>query len=159
MVALSALALAVSVLATVTDLLERKIFNWLTLPALGLGVALHATPGAAPWWTGLAGSLAVGLPFFVLYATGVMKPGDVKLLMALGAILGPRQGIEIGVASIMLHGPISLALLVGHRRLGNLLAMWRAGWSSDRALLAPYGFSIALAVFGSVAYHLAGRSG
>jgi prepilin peptidase CpaA len=76
--------------ATVIDLRTRRIPNMLTasMAALGLGLAAAGasdnTIGAS--LAGLVFGLLLMLPGYALGATGA---GDVKLMAAVGAILGP----------------------------------------------------------------------
>jgi prepilin peptidase CpaA len=78
--------------ATATDVRSRRIPNWLVLPFLAGG---FLTSGYQCGWTGLAISLkGAGLAVLV---TGVLcflrglGMGDLKLLAAIGAWIGPSQ--------------------------------------------------------------------
>jgi Flp pilus assembly protein protease CpaA len=78
--------------ATYTDLRSRRIPNWLVLPFLviGIGVSvwMHGWPGLAKSLEGMAlGAVLYG----VLFAMGGMGMGDVKLVAAIGAWIGPDQ--------------------------------------------------------------------
>src|SRR5436309_3229359 len=90
---LTALVLAVSIF----DLRERRIPNFLVLPAACIGLGLNLYGG----WDGLlfsAQGLAVGLTLlFVPYLLGAMGAGDVKFLAAIGAFVG-----AVGVARVLL---------------------------------------------------------
>ena len=72
-----------------TDGTRGKIYNKYTFPAMGIGLVLHLVFGGA---TGLGWSLlglGVGLGIqFVPWRLGLAKAGDVKLLMAVGALKG-----------------------------------------------------------------------
>jgi prepilin peptidase CpaA len=99
---------ALLVAACVTDVRARRIPNALVAAVLGLAVArlagaawlgalgadasFAAGPGAAA--LGAATGLAVLLPF---HALGMMGAGDVKLLAAAGAWLGPVGVLHAGV--------------------------------------------------------------
>ncbi|MCL4534621.1 MAG: A24 family peptidase [Bacteroidetes bacterium] len=82
--------LVVLLLASVyTDVRYRWIPNWQTVPAFGLGIVLnglHSGPG------GLLSSLGGGLLglaiLMVPYMLGYIGGGDVKLQMAVGALVG-----------------------------------------------------------------------
>src|SRR5947209_11249935 len=84
------IAAAMAGVAAYTDLRSRRIPNWLTLSAavigLGLNLALGGAAGGLTAVLGLGLGLAMLLPFYLLRAVGA---GDVKLLAALGALLGP----------------------------------------------------------------------
>jgi Flp pilus assembly protein protease CpaA len=78
-------------LGAAIDLRSRRVPNWLTLGIAVAGLTLAATRlsglsfGSA--LAGLALGLVVMLPGHVIGATGA---GDVKLLAALGTMLGPK---------------------------------------------------------------------
>lgn len=84
------LLVAALLISVVTDLRYKRIFNWLTFPAMLAGLAVSA---ATAGWHGLLWSLAgagVSLLSLLVVAVGGMKFGDVKLLMAVGTLIGPQ---------------------------------------------------------------------
>ncbi len=115
--------LALGGAAVVEDLLHRKISNPISasgvLAGLALGLAGHG-------WRGLGISLAgalLGLAAFLLfYALGGMGAGDLKLMAAFGALLGP--------AGILLAALLAAAA-------GAVLAAGAALWK-PRAAAIPY---------------------
>jgi prepilin peptidase CpaA len=109
---------------------SRKIPNLLTVTAAGLGGLYHLATAS---WSGLAWSaggaavgLAVFLPIFVLRGIG---GGDVKLLAALGAWLGPGQALWLALFTALAGGPMAVAVALSRgRALSNvwgLLMFWR----------------------------------
>ena len=118
---LSGLALGL-VVAAVTDVRDGRIPNWLTfsLAAFGMGVLSweHGWDGFLSSLGGLGMGLAC-LMFF--YIKGGMGAGDVKLLGAIGAILGPGQVVIAFAFAAMLGGLYSLALLSNQ---GGLRHAW-----------------------------------
>jgi prepilin peptidase CpaA len=76
--------------ATVVDIRTRRIPNELTAAMAGIGVGLSAAgvSGISVWASmlGFVIGLALMMPGHVLGATGA---GDVKLMAAVGAIVGP----------------------------------------------------------------------
>jgi prepilin peptidase CpaA len=101
--------------SAIVDLRSRRVPNPLTLgvAALGLTLAVVGLSGVSPMGAvaGLALGLLLMLPGHVIGATGA---GDVKLLAALGTLLGPR-GIVVAFVYAALAGGI-LALIVARRR-------------------------------------------
>jgi prepilin peptidase CpaA len=104
-------------LASVSDVRTARIPNVLTFGAAAAAlVYLFVIDG----WSGLAGAgegWAVGvllfLPFFVL---GGLGAGDVKLLGAIGAWLGPREVFWVAMYASMAGGIMALtvALATGY---------------------------------------------
>ena len=92
---LYAVAVSVTLVATVTDFRTGLIPNWLTLPALVLGVVAHAigSGGRGALFAGL-GVLICGATPLLFHRLGAMGGGDVKLFAALGALVGPGMGLE-----------------------------------------------------------------
>src|SRR5260370_10384543 len=84
------LALGVTLLAGWVDFRTRKIPNWLTVPALILGIGIHILaagwPGAKASLEGAGLALVLLLPFVFLRGVGA---GAWKLLVPVGAFLGP----------------------------------------------------------------------
>jgi prepilin peptidase CpaA len=114
-------AILVTGLAAWFDWRTGEIPNWLTLGALGAGLIGHAVSGGLRGgWSeagkGLLFSLAgMGVCAFVpflLFRSGAIGGGDVKLLAALGALLRPMVGIEAELYSFIvaaLYAPARLA--------------------------------------------------
>lgn len=73
-----------------TDWRERRIPNWLTGSAIGLGLVVHFLQnGMAGVMQSLIGILLGLALLLILFLRGGIGGGDVKLLMALGALTGP----------------------------------------------------------------------
>lgn len=87
MISLS-LALLIAGIALITDIRYHKVFNWLTLPAIGIGLILGFIPGQGGMPSHILGAgVGFGI-FFILYAMKIVGGGDVKLMIGLGAIMG-----------------------------------------------------------------------
>jgi prepilin peptidase CpaA len=126
-------ALTIGAAACVTDLRARRIPNWLTFGA-AVGALVYA--GAAHGLSGLgqaaAGWLVGCLLFLPWYALGGMGAGDVKLLAALGAWLGPGDAVWVALYAAIAGGifAILVSLAGGYLRqmctnLWGLLMFWR----------------------------------
>ncbi|WP_422931157.1 A24 family peptidase [Singulisphaera sp. PoT] len=101
----------VTLVAAFTDIWKFKVYNVLTFPALLAGLAFSTYLG------GLSGALCslsgaiVGFASLVLFfALGGVGAGDVKLLTAVGAWLGPWLTFEVFVASALVAGLYALVL-------------------------------------------------
>lgn len=109
--------------ATVIDLRTRRIPNALTAGMTGVGIALAATgvsgltAGAA--FLGFALGLALMLPGYALGATGA---GDVKLMAAVGAIVGPSLVVKALLFTAVAGGVLAVMVAMKRRRLAATLA-------------------------------------
>lgn len=99
--------------AIVTDLRSSRIPNWLTIPAMIFGLAVHA------WLHGLEGllfglyGLLVGAGLFLLiHLSGNIGAGDVKLMAAVGAMVGAESALESGVLAILVGGLYALGAMI-----------------------------------------------
>lgn len=149
---------AISIVAAATDLRWGRVFNWLTLPAIVLGVVFSTFTGGI---AGAADSLlgvGIGLLLFGwMFLLHAMGGGDVKLLMALGAWGGARFAEETAVLSVLLGGVMAVVLLVltgrimgfARRLFYFLLTLTVRGLEPeppkiDRKFMMPFGLPIAV---------------
>ena len=108
--------------AAVIDLRTRRIPNILTatLAAIGIGLAA-AGLGRVGLGAALLGcllGLAFMMPGHIFGATGA---GDVKLLAAAGALLGPKDTIYAFLYTAIVGGALALVVAVARRRLSQTL--------------------------------------
>lgn len=131
------LAIATTAAAAYTDIKRGEIPNWLTFGAFGAGLlasaALAARTGdpkavALALLGALGGGLACAVLPFLLWRSGVMGGGDVKLFIALGTLCHVATGLDIELTSFIagsLVAPVQLAfrgqLLATAKRIGILL--------------------------------------
>jgi len=127
--------IVIAILALVTDLRSRKVPNVVTFGAAGAACLFQLATGG---WHGLLWACAgwvvgVGLflPFFLL---GGMGAGDVKLLGAFGAWLGPLGALWTALFGALAGGVLALAVTLTHsytrtafRNLETLLRSWFLG--------------------------------
>ena len=155
--------LALGAAAAATDTTTRRIPNALTFGAAAVGVAFAAATGGVQ---GLGWSVAgwmVGLLLFLpLFALRAMGGGDVKLLAAFGAWLGPALVCWVAVYGAIAGGALALPLVLWRGRLRTTIAnMWGVvtHWrlagvqphpvvtlDNPDALRMPYALPIALGV-------------
>ena len=129
----SAVAVAVLILAaSVCDLNSRRIPNALTFGAAAIAVAMHVLLNG---WSGLllaVSGWAAGFALFApVYAVRGIGAGDVKLLAAIGAWLGPVGALWTGLYGAVAGGILALvvALFRGYtmaamRNIGTILRLW-----------------------------------
>lgn len=106
------------VVATTTDLLWGKIYNWLTLPFLLTGLVYRFA------FVGLDGGLAalasIGVAFalfFPLYIVRAVAAGDVKLLMAMGAWADFSTIYQVAAIAILVGAAVGLFALLHQKGL------------------------------------------
>ena len=104
------------------DWKERRIPNRLTLSMAALGLILNF------WMQGISGlthslyGLGCGLLLLILpFAVGGVGGGDVKLMGAIGSIVGPMLVLKIFLASAVFGGILSLATMIRRKALGATL--------------------------------------
>lgn len=151
--------LFLSAVSAFTDLWRGKIYNWLTLPMLLLGVVFSGVIGGWPQAGDAGLGVLLGLLLYgVLFFLRVVGGGDVKLLMALGAWGGARYVTSVAVLGVILGGALALALLVFSgrivsfvRRLYHFLLVLFVRelavepMKVDHKLTMPFGVPIAMA--------------
>ena len=106
---------AVLLVAAISDLRWRKIPNWLTYPTMIAAIIYHASR------SGLTGGLfslegiALGTALLIIpYLMGGMGAGDVKLLGAVGGLVGPQGVFLAFLFSAIVGGIYALVLLAFH---------------------------------------------
>ena len=113
LVAASVTLLVILAVAVREDLSSHRLPNGLTLGALALGIALQAYGGGLDGFglsvVGAAAGLASLLPFYLMKGMGA---GDVKLMMAAGAFLGPVDAFVAVLLSLVAGAVIAVLIVV-----------------------------------------------
>jgi prepilin peptidase CpaA len=157
------------------DLRTLRIPNVLTGPAILAGLLLNTLSFG---WSGFVGSLAgcalaIGL-LFGPFALGGVGGGDVKMMGAVGALLGPRLVLQSLLVGIILGGVFAVVRLAGSARLREkLLATWRmvanavlarsvaplkAPASEPNPVVLPYSLPLGLGTVGVLALSMVATS-
>jgi prepilin peptidase CpaA len=130
-----AVALVVTCFAAVTDVCRYRVYNNLTIPLFLAGVAYHGVTGD---WIGISGSLVGAMLGFgillIPYAMGLMGAGDVKLLAAVGAWVGPAGILVVFVVSALLTGIYALGLIAYRAKVRDSLLTLQLIWYRFAAL-------------------------
>ena len=107
------LLISILIVAVIIDIRVKKIPNLITFPTMVLGLVYY---GVTNGWDGLLfslGGLALGMGvFFVLYTMGGMGAGDVKLMGAVGAIVGSKGILLTALFSAIVGGIYALIVLL-----------------------------------------------
>jgi prepilin peptidase CpaA len=77
-------------IAVITDLRSHRIYNGLTFPTIALGLVLNSLGAGIPGLFFALGGIAAAFLSLPLFLLGAMGAGDVKLLLAVGALMGPH---------------------------------------------------------------------
>ena len=157
-----------TLVSAASDAWKKKIYNWATIPAFIVGLVLAALSGG---WQGLGFSLLGAFAGFMLlyffWAAGGMGAGDVKFLMAVGAIKGPLFVFKSAVCGILVAGIVTIIWMlvrgVFFRSLKNVLIPLYTSFVSGfrvtpmpqtKSPALPFGFYLALGVMGYWVYGL-----
>jgi prepilin peptidase CpaA len=147
------------------DLKSRKIPNWLTLPAILTGLTYNVLLDGREGFIFSTVGLVFGIGLLILpYLMGGMGAGDVKLMGAIGSIVGPVMTVRIFLVSAVLGLAFSLIVIIAdaryrdaiRARVSRLLQRKNTGtdpaegnWAFPRITL-PYGVVLAVgALFSS----------
>lgn len=104
------------------DVRSHRIPNFLTLPAIVAGLALHLLLGGwRQFFASAAAGLLCGLIFLVFYLAGGMGAGDVKLITAAGCISGLSLVGSLLILTSLVGGAMALSLALYHRRIKETL--------------------------------------
>jgi prepilin peptidase CpaA len=106
----------------IVDVLTRRIPNVLSGPAILAGLALNALYfGGDGFLAGLAGCAGAIAILLVPFALGGVGAGDVKMMGAVGAFLGPRLALMALVIGMLLGGVVMAVHLARQGRLREKL--------------------------------------
>ena len=128
-----AVALSIAAVACVFDVRTRRIPNWLTFGAAAAALVFHAVTGGVSGAGQSVAGWALGVALLIApYALGGMGGGDVKLVGALGAWLGPGETFWLAMYTGIAGAGVALVVSAWHgylrQALSNvwlLLAHWR----------------------------------
>jgi len=152
-----------AMVAAMIDIRSRRIPNALVLAAFLAGFAANAYVGGTEGlWRAAAGAGLAMLVYFPLFLLRGMGAGDVKLMMAVGALAGPRawfwvfviaavSGAAAGVVLALSRGRLRATLINTGFIVRQLLSFRHPGVSredlsvqSPQALRLPHGVAIAI---------------
>lgn len=116
------IVIGIGLAACVFDVRARRIPNALTISAAVAGLLYHAASSGVPGVQSAAAGWILGLLLLLPYfALGGMGGGDVKLVAALGAWLGPWETFWLALYAGIAGGAIGLVVALAHRYLGQAM--------------------------------------
>jgi prepilin peptidase CpaA len=129
----SLIVIAVSLAACIADVRTGRIPNALTFgAALGAFLFQILSGGFGGAMSAAGGWLVGALLFLPFFAVGGMGGGDVKLLAALGAWLGPPETLWLAAYSAIAGGVLGVIVAIAHgylwtaiRNVRAILTYWR----------------------------------
>jgi len=148
------------IIASINDFLSFRIPNWLTYPALVVGISYFSiAKGYEGFFFSLEG-IAAGLGLLIIpYIIGGTGAGDVKLLGAVGSFLGAHGVFMVFILSCILGGTYALFLLASKglllstfKRYGRIIRCFIITQNliyipptiKEKALKVRFGIAIAL---------------
>jgi prepilin peptidase CpaA len=112
------IALALAITAAVFDVQQHRIPNWLTYPGIISGIALR---GVLFGWKGMgsavAGCFLAGGVMLLFYLVRAMGAGDLKLMAAIGSLVGPGQAVVVLLATAICGGVMAIGYAVYRGRM------------------------------------------
>jgi prepilin peptidase CpaA len=128
------------VLVTVTDIKSHRIPNILTFGGALVGIGLHilwaGSEGLLIGFYGFTAGLLLLLPFHLF--GGGMAAGDVKLMAAAGAFLGPKATLIAVCSSLIVGSLLGIGFLVLR---GGLMSALRRYFSTMKCFVVTGTFS------------------
>jgi prepilin peptidase CpaA len=159
---LTIVALGVLLTAVVwNDITTHRIENVSVLAIILLGLISqllgNGAPGVVNWFAGMAVGLGFMLPFYI---AGGMAAGDVKLLAAIGSILGPLPTVVAGGVALVAGLVLAVFAFAKHRyqqKITEASTSPRDRNSTDspipfRKQRLPYAAAIAAGTIGGLVY-------
>lgn len=152
------------IITTITDVYQRRIPNLITYSTIFLSFMTYFYVGGFEGLRFSASGLVFGfLVFFLPYLMGGMGAGDVKLMSAVGSVLGYKMTIVSALIIAICGGILAIGFSIyrrnfKHHLLKLFLSILYLGMHNDSTLLKidnihqhkekiPYGVAIASGVF------------
>lgn len=108
--------------AAIRDVLSRKIPNWLTFSTMITGIIYHSCTNGWKGFLVSAAGVVVGMGLLItLYLLGGMGAGDVKLMGAVGSLLGPKGVVTAFLGTALFGGVYAIVLILLHGQVQNMV--------------------------------------
>lgn len=111
------------ILSSFFDLYQRRIPNLVTCPTIVIALLTYCVIGGLDGFLfSLRGLALAFIVFFVPYLIGVMGAGDVKLMSAVGAVIGVKNTIVALLFIAIAGGVLALGQMLYQRRFKKTLS-------------------------------------
>ncbi len=156
--------------AVITDIRLTRIPNWLTFPSMLFGICYHTYTNGFHGFVLCVAGLLLGICIFVPgYIVASMGAGDVKLMGAVGAFLGPGGVFAAVLATAIVGGLYAVIVLKLNGVLKETVIRYRTMLTAliitrrfnyiplekgTKSHFMAYGVAIAIGTLISVIYNL-----
>ncbi len=164
------LLIVVLIITSATDLRSHRIPNWLTFSTMIFGLVYYSVTFGIEGFLHSIGGLFFGMALLIaFYLVGGMGAGDVKLLAAVGSLLGPEGVFAAFLGTALIGGIYALIILAAKgylvdilKRFGLILKtffitkkfIYIPPPKQEKAPLLCYGVAISLGTLASLAYRM-----
>ncbi|MEX3959326.1 prepilin peptidase [Trinickia sp. EG282A] len=150
-----------TIITASTDITSRRIPNRVLGLSLIVSLIVQAwlhglVLGAGAWLSGAMAGFALLIPLYLVRGTSA---GDVKLLLTIGAWVGPVMILYIALATFVIGGIWSIAFVVFRRRTAQLIANLQCIVRSKGRMSAMPSQASGIASVGSLPYGVAIAAG
>ena len=161
--------LAFLTLCAACDVRTRRIPNVLSFSAIAAGLVINtAIAGPSGLLFSLGGLLTATVLLFAPFALGGIGGGDVKMMGAVGAFVGPRVVLAALACGMILGGFVMVGVLarrgvLGEKLTGTFVMLWsalatrsiaplRAPAADPGGIALPYSVPLALGTIAVLGY-------
>lgn len=143
-----------------TDIKNRKILNLVTIPTIFFGILHHTFNNGLEGFAYSSYGFVIGFSILLIpYLLGGMGAGDVKLMGAIGSLMGAAFIIKAFIFIAIIGGLISLILILKQKGImnslksfyilipllrGNLGSLILESKNNNEKIIFPYGVPIVL---------------
>jgi len=161
---------SVLTIASVTDIRSHRISNRLTYSTMVFGLIFYSITSGLAGFLHSVGGLFFGLALLIVfYLLGGMGAGDVKLMAAVGSLLGPQGVFEAFLGTALMGGMYALIILAAKgylletlKRFGLMIKtffmtnkfIYIPPAREEKAPLLCYGVAISLGTLSSIVYRM-----
>lgn len=144
--------------AIYTDLRWSLIPNRLTFSVMGMGILVQAWIGELHGVLSSLEGLGVGMGLFLIpYAFRAIGAGDVKLMAAIGSMLGPSGALSVAALSVLAGGVYALGAMAYQKLAFATYGAFLTGGATGLGnLQLPFKLRYGLAIAAGTLLFLAG---